>query len=298
MVIINISKKKKIYIALIILLSISAVYIFSWEIKDVPPKADEYYRMVNYNLKYADESDITFTDRKELMVTQLLSYNADIITLQEANYGWMNSDNGLPSLLDGYNYVGVGREDGIAQGEFAPIFYLSEKFNVITENTIWLSETPSSVSIGWDASTYRIMTSATLQDKETGEIFTIYNTHLDHKGSTARTKSINLILEEVGENNNPHFLAGDMNFPSFFPEYFTVTSKMDDVKNLADSSMKHGTVNYNNSNKFFQFLRIDYIFASENDFKVINYRVDPSYQFLNQPISDHFPIIIDFSISK
>ncbi len=288
-------QKKWIYIVLILLLLLCAICIFRWEIKEIPVKQGTQYRIVNYNLKYADPSSSTFKGRKELMVEQLLSYDADIITLQEANYGWMYEDDTLVSMLNGYSYVGVGREDGETQGEFVPIFYLSDVFEVIEEDTIWLSETPNEVSIGWDASTYRIMSSVTLQNKETGEKITVHNTHLDHEGGEARSQSIHLILETIGKGENPYFLVGDMNFPSFFSEYFAIVTNMDDTKSIAKSSMKHGTLNYNTTNKLFHFLRIDYIFASKNDFVISSYRVDPSYVYMGQPISDHFPIIVDFT---
>ncbi len=289
--------KKKILITLIILLSIIIllmIYFFSWNIKSIPKKEDDVYRIVNYNIKYAEDWMDEFAGRKELITEQLLSYEADIITIQEANYGWMNNYDGLPVLLEDYSFVGVGREDGITEGEYAPIFYLTDKFEVIDTDTIWLSETPGKVSIGWDASTYRIMTSATLKNKETGEIFTVNNTHLDHEGSIAVDESIKLINESLSKLENPYILTGDMNVPSFFLDYSKFTKHMSDTKKIAHSSMKYGTINYNSNNKLLHFITIDYIFVSKNDFKVYNYRVDPSYMYLNKPVSDHFPVIVDF----
>ncbi len=292
----KILKIKNIILLCILIVLFIIIYIFSWNTKDILDKKDNY-RIVNYNIKYADEFSENFEKRKDIIINQLLSYDADFITLQEANYGWMHSENSLPDLLSNYNFVGVGREDGIEKGEYAPIFYLKDKYELIDSNTIWLSDTPDEVSIGWDASTYRIMTSVTLKDKKTNEIIVINNTHLDHESSEAIDNSIDLIMENLSKINYPYILTGDMNFPSFYPEYFKLTTLLDDTKNIADSSMKLGTINYNSNSKFFQFLRIDYIFVSENDYNVINYRIDSSYKYNGFPVSDHFPIIVDFKMN-
>lgn len=53
--------------------------------------------------------------------------------------------------LDGYKYVGVGRDDGKTKGEFSAIFYNTLKFDVLKEKTFWLSETTDIISVGWDA---------------------------------------------------------------------------------------------------------------------------------------------------
>ncbi len=288
---------KKVILIIIISFVLLVIYVFSWQTKSIPNKLEDVYRIVNYNIKYAEDWSDDFDGRKRLITEQLLNYSADIITLQEANYGWMNNYDGLPVLLEDYSYVGVGREDGDSEGEYAAIFYLTDKFEVLDSNTIWLSETPDVVSIGWDASTYRIMTSATFKNKETGEVFTVFNTHLDHEGKRAVDNSIDLILNTVEKSEHPYLLTGDMNITSFSLDYFKFTKVLDDSKNVASSSVKHGTINYNFNNKLLHFIRIDYIFVSENDFKVLNYRVDSSYKYLDKPVSDHFPIIVDFTLN-
>ncbi len=294
----KLTKRKIIILGIIALIILLLAIILPWNKKSIPIKNQNDTRIISYNLKYVDESLDNFNDRKDLMIETLISYDADILALQEANYGWMNEYNGLPTYLDEYSYVGVGREDGDSQGEYASIFYKTDKYEVLESNTIWLSDTPNEVSIGWDASTYRIMTSATFKDLETGDIFTVYNTHLDHIGKEAKKNSIELILETIKENKNPHILAGDFNIPSIFGDYKKFTNILDDSKNIANSSMKHGTINYNSNLLFMHVIRIDYIMMSKNDFEVSNYRVDPSVKFEDKPISDHFPIIVDFKLKN
>jgi hypothetical protein len=66
----------------------------------------------------------------------------------------------LEAGLPNYNYVGVGRDDGITKGEFSAIFYKKSDLRVLQEDTFWLSETPEKVSVGWDAALPRICTYA------------------------------------------------------------------------------------------------------------------------------------------
>lgn len=58
----------------------------------------------------------------------------------------------LQALLPGYVSVGVGRDDGKEGGEYAPVFWDKERFELVRWKTIWLSPTPDQPgSIGWDA---------------------------------------------------------------------------------------------------------------------------------------------------
>ena len=73
-----------------------------------------------------------------------------ILTIQEV---LKNQLSDLQTLLGpSYAHVGVGRDDGISEGEHSPIFYDSDKFEQVDWDTIWLSPTPGKVaSKGWDA---------------------------------------------------------------------------------------------------------------------------------------------------
>jgi hypothetical protein len=56
----------------------------------------------------------------------------------------------LEQMLPEYKQVGVGRE-GQGKGESSNIFYKKEKLKIVQSNTFWLSDTPDSISKGWDA---------------------------------------------------------------------------------------------------------------------------------------------------
>ena len=142
-------------------------------------------KVMSYNIKYANETDgeNSWSLRKDFLTNQIRFYQPDIFGVQEAVFLQMEhfSEN-LPS----YKYVGVGREDGKTKGEYSAIFYDSNQYNVLDENTFWLSQTPEKVSVGWDAAMERISTYALFEAKDSGEKFWVFNTHFDHVGEQAR----------------------------------------------------------------------------------------------------------------
>ena len=80
--------------------------------------------------------------------------------------------------------------DGKTAGEYAPLFYRKDKYEVLDSNTFWLAENPDSVGMmGWDAVCVRIATWAKFKDKATGKIFMAVNTHFDHVGEELAVKA-------------------------------------------------------------------------------------------------------------
>ena len=53
----------------------------------------------------------------------------------------------LRSGLPEYDGIGVGRDDGKTAGEYAPLFYRKDKYEVLDSNTFWLAENPDSVGM-------------------------------------------------------------------------------------------------------------------------------------------------------
>ena len=97
----------------------------------------------------------------------------------------------LKARLPEYAEVGVGREDGKTQGEYAPLFYKKTVLNYWTTIPSGCHNTPDSVGfIGWDGACTRIATWAKLKDKTNGKIFMAINTHFDHVGTEARKKAL------------------------------------------------------------------------------------------------------------
>ena len=145
----------KIFAILILVLTIG-LFLFTPRFYAVPkpvlPQAGSY-RIMTYNLRYSASDYTAWENRRNAIIQLIFDYQPDSIGLQEADWGWMDF---LPNALQNYSYYGVGRNDGDTQGEYAPIFYLSDKFILIDNDTFWLSETPEEPSYGWDANNRRI----------------------------------------------------------------------------------------------------------------------------------------------
>jgi endonuclease/exonuclease/phosphatase family metal-dependent hydrolase len=95
-------------------------------------------------------------------------HHTDIVGIQEALASQVKD---LAGRLPDFSWFGVGRDDGLDQGEFMAIFYLKERFEVIKHSTFWLSETPEHPGRGWDAACNRIVTWGEFKDNKTGKVF-------------------------------------------------------------------------------------------------------------------------------
>ena len=198
-------------------------------------------------------------------------------------------------MLPGYDIVGVGRDDGATEGEYAAIFYRTGKYTLLDSGTFWLSETPYLPSLGWDANNVRICTYASFQHIETGEVFSHYNTHLDHKGEQARNNGLALILQRMSENMNPALLTGDLNVFEGSELYSRVLEAgFVDAKVEADTTMSHGTINW--FQPINSGLVIDFVFLESDHFTTQSYRVATSAEFDGTPVSDHYPVIVDATL--
>lgn len=294
------SKKTIIITAAIVCILIFASWILFTRasVKSVPMEYDGI-RIMSYNLRYGSSDSDLWYERKGTLVNQILRYNPTSLGIQEGDYLWMDKTDGLPSMLVGYSYVGVGRNDGERDGEFSAIFYKESEVELLDSGNFWLSETPEQPSYGWDASDKRICTWAVFRIKETGFIYTHFNTHLDHKGKEAREMSVQLLLDKINKVDTAVVLTGDFNFLEGTKNYKTLINSdlLWDSRRVADDSMKHGTMNwYLNFNERL-LPPIDFCFVC-NDFTVNTYRVDNSYFYQGKPVSDHYPVIVDISYDQ
>ena len=144
-------------------------------------------KIISYNVRRGDlakdDGKNAWKKRRHATVEMIRREIPSVFGLQEAlNNQVQYIANNFPQ----YGFVGVGRDDGKLGGEIMAIFYLKEKFSLLDSGTYWLSKTPEKVSRGWDAACNRTLTWVKLQEKATGKTFFYFNTHLDHKGDTAR----------------------------------------------------------------------------------------------------------------
>lgn len=170
--------------------------------------------VATYNLRNANASDSTNGNgwgQRYPYIAQLIQFHGfDIFGTQEGKYQQLLD---LKNAMPGYDYIGVGRDDGKQAGEHSAIFYRTEKFEVLDHGDFWLSTITDRPNKGWDAALPRICTWGKFRDKKTGFTFLFFNLHMDHIGVQARAESAKLILQKVKEfpEHLPAILTGDFN---------------------------------------------------------------------------------------
>jgi endonuclease/exonuclease/phosphatase family metal-dependent hydrolase len=250
---------------------------------------------MSYNIRLDVSSDgqNAWPVRKDFFASQIQFYEPDIMGVQEA---MPNQVLDLEQMLPQYNQVGIGRE-GQGKGESSNIFYKKEKLEVVETNTFWLSDTPDSISKGWDAACHRVCTYALFRENDSDTLFWVFNTHLDHVGIEARVKAIALILSKIDQLNTANYpvvLMGDFNLEPEDKSIIDLKKKMNDARELSVKSAFGPIGTFNN----FEFdkpvtKRIDYIFISKNaKLEVKKYAVLTDSKNLRYP-SDHFPVYVE-----
>jgi endonuclease/exonuclease/phosphatase family metal-dependent hydrolase len=269
--------------------------------------ANASLRVMTFNIRLNTPADSAnaWPHRKDMVASMIRFHRADLVGVQEALQDQMDD---LTNLLPEFGWMGVGRDDGKAAGEYSAIFYLKERFAVLEQNTFWLSETPEiSGSMGWDAACVRIVTWAKFQDRETGKAFYHFNTHFDHIGETARQESAKLLLRKIGEmtRGEPVVVSGDFNATEDSPVYkiLTAESAGDAVANapslLRDARDVSAQPHHGPDWTFHGFEivvdrpKLDYIFVSK-DVQVERHGV-LSDRWNGRYPSDHLPVLAELA---
>jgi endonuclease/exonuclease/phosphatase family metal-dependent hydrolase len=273
-------------------LIILLIWPLAWFLNATYTDAQEL-KMMTYNIRFANEADLphTWSARNPLVVNQILEFDADIIGFQEALHQQVLD---LEKSLPGYKRIGVGRDDGKKAGEYSPLFFKADRFQLSESGTYWLSDTPEQISVGWDAALPRIATWATLTDRTTQNQLLVINTHFDHIGKIARLNSIKLLVNFIEDKRASHkhlILMGDLNTgPNDEPYHWLMEQNLLSDP-FYDAEHRIGPVGtFNAFNYEHQSERIDYIFLDPS-FKVQQYKVlMESYNGILP--SDHWPVMV------
>ncbi|MDD2725783.1 MAG: endonuclease/exonuclease/phosphatase family protein [Proteiniphilum sp.] len=249
----------------------------------------------SFNLRMDNPGDgeNAWPHRKERVKQLIQFHELDLIGTQE---GFKHQLDGILEL-QGYAYVGGGRDDGKDAGEHSAIIYRTSRLMLLDHGDFWFSETPDLPGKGWDATCCnRICSWAQLKDNQSGRSFFIFNVHYDHQGKEARRNSSLLLNEKVKEiaGNNPVVVTGDFNAtPDSEPIQIIL-----DAGQLHDSYRITRTPPYGTEGTFNAFRldapmrdRIDYIWVSPH-ITVHKYGVLNEQQYGRFP-SDHFPVMIE-----
>ncbi len=249
--------------------------------------------IMSYNIRYDNNWDVknSWSIRKKKVIQIFGQYEPSIMGVQE---GLLNQVQYIDSCLANYDYVGVGRDDGKERGEFCVIYFDTTQYTVSRHSTFWLSETPDTISVGWDAALERICTYGLFKDRKTAKEFWVFNTHFDHMGSMARERSSGLILDRINKVNHrslPVIVMGDFNSVPDSPPINTIRTEMSDALKISLEELQGPIGTFNGFDPDLPIeRRIDYIFT--RDIKVLSYMHINDRLNNNRHISDHLPVMI------
>lgn len=248
--------------------------------------------LMTYNIRYGNKWDTEnrWEDRKIGIIQLLNEYKPAILGIQE---GLIHQVQYIDSCLLNYSYIGVGRDDGKIKGEFTAIYYDTIKFKVLENSSFWLSETPNTVSVGWDAALERICTYGLFENRITKKRMWVFNTHFDHMGESARKNSAQLILDKIHQLNRqdyPVILMGDLNLSPEEKPIQLIKKQMDDALEIAQKTFSGPKGTFNGFNDEPIEKRIDYFFTHK--FSILSYsHIDDRLSNGNY-ISDHLPVLV------
>ncbi len=251
-------------------------------------------KVMSYNIRLDVASDGVnqWSNRTEKLPALIQKHDPDLVGLQEAMHHQLM---GILKSLPQYGYIGVARDDGKEKGEYSAILFRKDRFEVVSQKTTWLSETPDVPgSKSWDAAITRVLTRGKFKDKKTGKEFLYFNTHFDHIGKEARKNSAWIIVKAIKDENItnlPVLVTGDFNSQPTEDPYKTIATS-DVVVDARPADSTQGTFCTFNVNGPPCTL-IDYIFHSKNA-KKASYKVITDNDGTNYP-SDHLPVMAEFT---
>jgi len=265
------------------------------EANPVEPIADGAdVRVMTFNLRCTGFNKTSIQYRSSLICKQINETKADSMGFQEANLLWMDL---LEEYLDeNYAFVGTARFDGDVLGEYSPIFYRADKYDVIDSGTFWLSKTPDVPgSRDWGSNRSRICTWAVLKNKSTGEAYAHLNTHLDHISALAREEQMKVLLTKVSEliGEYPIVVTGDFNDTNNSVMYNEISEVLTDSRLLAPVTDTKPIGTYHNYGEKDEL--IDFIFVSDNITPMVYHVIDDKLNDVY--LSDHYGIYVDFSLN-
>ena len=280
----------------------------------------------SYNIRLKVSSDSVngnaWQKRCQVICDQVNFMSPDVFGAQEVLHVQLLD---MLQGLDGYDYIGVGRDDGKTGGEYAAIFYKPDRLRLLDQGNFWLSETPDRPGLGWDAACVRVCTWGRFagQTATDDEAFYFFNLHMDHVGVVARREGAKLIVRKIREiaQGAPVIVTGDFNVDQKDEIYsiFTESGLLKDSYLATRLRFaENGTFNSFDT-ELYTDSRIDHIFVSPdteveaygvltNSYWVPNdasaaklkghdapQQIDFSKYTRRQP-SDHYPVFVRLSL--
>ncbi|MDZ4307513.1 endonuclease/exonuclease/phosphatase family protein [Allopontixanthobacter sp.] len=255
----------------------------------------------NIRLDLPADGANAWPQRKDLVFALIRHEAPDLLGMQEV---LLHQKRDLEAALPEYAMIGAGRDDGREAGEFSPLAWRRDRFDLVRSGTFWLSPTPETPGKAWDAALPRIASWAVLRERRSGELLRVLNTHFDHMGTEARANSAKLIGQWVTSGRDaglPTIVMGDFNAPTGSEPYRlladTAATSLSDTRGLSTAAP------YGPRGTFTGFRidtdapdPIDHIFVSRH-FQVDRHAVITQHWGGRLP-SDHYPVLAELRVSR
>lgn len=254
-------------------------------------------KIISYNLRVPSDSDGVnqFQNRAGLILQKIDDEKPDIIGFQEANPEPMMF---FKRHLSEYNIIFSSRTEDF-RGEGLAIAYRKDCMELHTIDRFWLSPTPRAVASRYEgqSSCPRICQVALLQNLQTGNLFRVYNIHLDHVGVYAQNEGIKQVLRQIRldytQTPYPLFLLGDFN-----------TTPDSEVNRLCDNHTELPLVDltagipgtFHGYRGDARCSKIDYIYSDTKTAQRPHAAAPWKDCNLGVYLSDHFPVCLDIDL--
>ena len=284
---------KLIAVLLILALGVVLFYVPHYFLTDatveISDEVTDTITVMSTNVRFYNPLDVfkrSWFYRASLIVDDVNSVKPDIIGFQEATVIHYNY---LTDAMPDYSSE-MAYRDNFILSEGCPIFYRTDRFELIDSGSFWLSETPEVMSKDWGSEHYRICVYVILKDVESGKEFAVFNTHLDHTSDEARINGIKVVLDKISAFGDvPAILMGDLNAKEDTETMKSAYESFDDAMKLAP--ITEDTSTYHNWGNASKAKRIDYVLVSCDDATVAEYHVlDNSHDGVYS--SDHASIYV------
>ena len=251
--------------------------------------------VMTYNVLY----NLSENRNPDHVLQSIETINADVFGCNEASEEWITRL--TAKFSKDYTCVKGKIRSNDKSAEYCPIFFKTDKLELVENGTKWLSDTPDKMSKYKESHVYRIFSYAILRDKETGLEFMFISAHLEntqegYDSKTARKKQSAVLKNFVDDYPYlPIIIAGDMNCTSLNDlSPLLSSSRFVNAPSIAKEKKESGTW----VGKDFMSIGegvLDYIFVSGDRVAVSKYeavdnKIDGKYP------SDHIPVRADVEI--